>query len=445
MFRYPGGCFSDWYHWRDGVGPAGARPVHETQFWTSFNIGDPRVDPLAPEFGPREDNQFGTDEFLRYCVDGEIEPLLVANAGTGTPEEAAEWVRYVNRGAGPRAARWWGVGNEIYGVWELGHCPPEEYAERYLAYRAAMRAVDPEIRLVAVGCGDGTEAAARWNETVLSRCARDLEALSVHWYFPGTAIGRALRDDEADYLQVAGAPELLGRMLDEVIGIADRAAPGANVQLALDEWNLWVLWEDLLTTNHRLCDAVFFAGCWNQLLQRADRVSHAMISHQVNCMAPIQTRGDRMFVTSSYLVMQMYRRHVRAQTLPISVGADRLRVPPFSDAGRGGRPFAGGEHAELGGVPVLSAAATADDAGATLFLTNRSLAEPLSVEIGGLDGGREGTLRLLRGPDPFSRNDVDQPALLGFAVSSVETDGTGGLRLELPPATTGCLLLETRA
>jgi alpha-N-arabinofuranosidase len=102
--RYPGGCFSDWYHWKDGIGPRSERPRYERQFWTGIQIEGIEIDPeLSERFGPPETNAFGTDEFLRYCNDVGAEPLLTANFGTGTPEEAAEWVAYTNRRRSRRA------------------------------------------------------------------------------------------------------------------------------------------------------------------------------------------------------------------------------------------------------------------------------------------------------------------------------------------------------
>ena len=442
MFRYPGGCFSSWYHWRDGVGPRSQRPVHETTYWTGFHVGDADADRLAPEFGPREDNLVGTDEFLRYCIDCEIEPLLVANAGSGTAEEAAAWVRYCNQGPAPRSVRWWAVGNETYGPWEIGHCPPEEYAERFLRYRTAMREVDPSIRLIALGCGDGTEAGRAWDEIVLQRCGMDLDALSLHWYFPGPWMGRPLRDDEADQLQVAAAPDLLGAMLDEVIEVADRVVPGGNIQLSLDEWNLWGAWEDLLTANHRLGDAVFFAGCWNQLLTRAARVSHAMISHQVNCMAPIQTRGDRMFVTSSYLVAQMYRRHMKQRSVPFTLSADTVRVPPFADVREREISHTRATRVEDTQAPVVTASVTRDGSGVTVFYGNRSVAEPVLIELAGLPARSTSRVRRLAGIGPFARNEVDDPTALGFAEETVQTGPTGRVQLQIPPAATGCLVVN---
>src|SRR5581483_9416082 len=258
-----------------------------------------------------------------------VEPMLVANFGSGTPEEAAAWVAHTNRGGAPRPVRWWSVGNETYGNWEIGHCSAEEYADGYRAFAEAMRAVDPSIRIVAVGCGGlGPEGSATaWNRTVLQRAGEHVDALSVHFYFPGPVMGRTLRDDEADYLQLATGSDELGTMLDGVLAECDGAGMERPVPLSLDEWNLWADWPDLIVANHPLCTSVFFAGCWNRIIERAARVPIAMISHQVNCMAPIQTRGERSFGTASFLVGMMYRRAARSHTAAVRVEADTVTSP----------------------------------------------------------------------------------------------------------------------
>ena len=442
MFRYPGGCFSDWYHWRDGVGPKSKRPTHDRQFWTDFSFGDAFPPEWAREFGPVETNQVGTDEFLRYCLDTDVEPMLVANFGSGTPEEAAEWVRYCNRGEAPRPVTWWAVGNETYGDWEIGHCSVGEYARRFVEFSTAMRAVDPGIRIVAVGCGGlGPEGgSAEWNRGLVEIAGEHIDALSVHFYFPGPVLGRDLRDDVEDYMQVATGSDELGIMLDRNMAEFDSAGGSRAIPISLDEWNLWYQWRDLITTNHPLSWSVFFAGCFNRMIERASRVQMAHISHLVNCMAPIQTRGERSFVTSAYLVAMLYRRAARAGTVPVQVEAEQIIAPPFRDVQVQDPPMTGERRAA-----ALDAAATADASGTTVFLANRLFDEPLGVEVHGLPPGRRGRLRHLAGAGPFTRNDEDHPDAVHFRDVAVEVDGTGTATLTLPPHTAGALIVDAGA
>lgn len=437
MFRYPGGCFSDWYHWRDGVGPRQDRPTYERQYWTDFRMGDAFTAELAREFGPVETNAVGTDEFLQYCLDVDVEPMLVANFGSGTPEEAAAWVAHTNRGGAPRPVRWWSVGNETYGTWEIGNCSAEEYARRYLEFSQAMRAVDPGIRIAAVGCGGlGPEGGdTQWNRTVLQRAGDEVDALSVHFYFPGPVLGRALRDDEGDYMQIATGSDELGTMLDGILSECDGARPERPVPLSLDEWNLWADWPDLIVTNHPLSTSVFFAGCWNRIIERAARVPIAMISHQVNCMAPIQTRGERSFGTAAFLVGMMYRRAARSHSAAVQVESGTVTAEPFRDVIISGDvPLIGARTA-----PALDAAATRDGGGAAVFLANRRLDGATHVTLTGLPRGARGRLRHLwsAGGDPFARNDETDPTAVGFRDVAIDVDDRGRATVELPPHTAG--------
>jgi alpha-N-arabinofuranosidase len=442
MLRYPGGCFADWYHWHDGIGPREQRPVHQRTYWTDFNAPGAAAG-LGRLFGPVEHNAFGTDEFLRYCLDVDAEPMIVANFGSGDPQEAADWVRYCNvAGTAPRRVRWWSVGNEIFGEWEIGHCSGSAYGKRLVEFSEAMRAVDPTIRIV--GVGEAATPGSTWNADVLAEAAGAVDAMSAHFYFPGPWIGRQLRDDEADFLQVATGGDELGAVLDAPIAEIDAATgPGRRLPIALDEWNLWGTWEDLLHTTNRLADAPLFAGFLNRILERADRVEFAMVSHLVNCMAPIQTRGDRMFVTVGYLVQQLYRRLARSTAVPVTCSSDLMDVPPFADLSDLAKKAILVEgHGDARRSPELDGSATADDTGVTVFLSNRLLGEPLRVTVSGLPASASGRLRWLHADSPWSRNDEERPDAVGLRQCVVETDRAGVVDVEVPPHTVAALAVD---
>ncbi|GIU88880.1 MAG: alpha-N-arabinofuranosidase [Acidimicrobiia bacterium] len=452
MLRWPGGCFSSWYRWQDGVGDRAARPRHERTLWT--DLAAVMGPAFASEMGPPETNAFGTGEFLRYCADVPCEPLLVANLGggnppgSGTPEDAAAWVRHCNverRTALP--VRWWAVGNETWGAHEPGHCSASEYATRFGRFAEAMRREDPGVRLVACGvCPDqyglGRDGPwADWNTTVLRTAGDAIDALSLHWYFPGM-IGRPLRDDDTDYLQVATGADDLERILVEVTAEVDAAAPGHRPALALDEWGQMAAMEDHLAANHRLADAVFFAGCYNAMLRHASRLSMAMIAGLVNVLAPIQTEGDRHFTTAAYLVGLLYRHHTRSRSVPTDVECPRLEVPAMAELGAALLAPTSARTARSS--PALDVSATTDATGTTVFLANRSGDQPALVTVHGLDTGSDELLwRAVTGPHRFARNDVDHPDVLGFASHAV-TARRDRVRVEIPPATAGALVTGPR-
>jgi alpha-N-arabinofuranosidase len=441
MLRYPGGCFADWYHWRDGVGPRAQRPVHDRTYWTNFDA--PTAPPgLGQIFGPPETNAFGTDEFLQYCIDCDAEPMLVANFGSADPAEAADWVRYCNvSGSAPRPVRWWSVGNEIFGPWEIGHCSGTEYGKRLVEFSQAMRDVDPDIRIV--GVGEAARPGSTWNLDVLTEAADVVDALSVHFYFPGPWIGRELRDTEADFLQIATGADELGAVLDESLAEVDSVVSTRALPLALDEWNLWATWEDLVTTTNRLGDAPLFAGFLNRMLERADRIQFAMVSHLVNCMGPIQTRNDRMFVTVGYLVQWLYRHEARANAVPVDARCDLMAVPAFADlTDVAAKTILAEGHGNARQSSELDCSATADERGVTVFLVNRRLDDSLAVTVTGLPPDADARLRWLHASSPWSRPDEDHPDRVGFREASVTTDRAGSATVEIPPHTVAALAVQ---
>jgi alpha-N-arabinofuranosidase len=434
--RYPGGCFSDSYHWRDGIGDPARRPTYERTWWTGFQVpsGEPDL-ALAEQFGPRETNAVGTDEFLRYCNDVGAEPLLAANFGTGTPEEAAEWVAYTNtRAESPRPVRWWFVGNETYNEWEPGHCTPTEYGRRFRDFAAAMKEVDPDIRLIAVGDKPRGEDEP-WTPAVVAAAGDAVDMVSLHYYFPGYSIGRDFEDSEEELHQLLRGTRHLGKTLDDTLAAID------PLPLALDEWSLWSAWPDLIHRNHRLCDSVFFGGCFNRMIERADRVRFAMISHLVNCMAPIQTdENGRMYATAAYLTFRLYRASVRSHPVPLEVDAPAVDVQPMR--AQTGDLALGGARGTTMRVPLIDAVATGDARATAVLVCAGTLDGPIRATIDGLPPRATGRARWIDGPSPFARNDFDAPARLGFAQAACASDARGRCRIDLRPATLTALVFD---
>lgn len=453
--RYPGGCFSDTYHWRDGVGPKSERPLVKETFWTTVpqrlgGFGTSSTFASTPDdigklIGPPEPNLLGTDEFLRYCLDVDAEPFLVVNLGTGTPEEAADWVRYCNVDRiAPRPVTWWSIGNETWGTHEFAHSKPEVYGRRVVEYARAMRAVDPTIKLVAVGLpvhdsggvmfdedggGMAPIPAKVWNRGVLEQCADDIDLLSIHWYFPGM-IERPLQTSD-DLRQLNTSPQLLDEVFSDTERfVDDLVGPDRRIDLSFDEWNRMVMFDDHLATNHPLGNAVFFAGVYNAMIHHAERVPIAILSHLVNCLAPIQTDDDRLFVTVSFLVARLYATYARGHELRVDVDGPAMHVPGF--AGLDDNGFSGPMVRNAREAQVITAAATRDGDRTALFLTNADPEAEHDVRIEGW-GHDSARLRWITGPDVWAQNDLDHPDVLELRASDV-TVSDGALTVTVPRA-----------
>ncbi len=440
IMRYPGGCFSDEYHWRDGVGPLDKRPRYAEQFWTRALRGLNRPH-LAPLVGPPETNAFGTDEYLTLCAELGCDPYLNLNHGTGTPEEAADWLAYCNkRPESPKKVTLVGIGNEVYGPWETGRCSGEEYGRHFLRYAEAIRKVDPEVKLLAVGA---PKMFAGFTEGMLKAAGPTMDYVSAHSFYPPIPGTRKLRNDEADYWAVVTAPYALIRNVDDVLEAIDAVlGPGSPVRLSFDEWNLWCDWDDCYATNYDLRAGLFFAGTFHRIHERVPRLEIAMIAQLVNMLGLIQTNESSLFLTAGYLVNRLYAEETRPVCLESDVDGETFDSPGWRDVPDSVRALI---NDRLSGIPYLDASATASEDGGELAvsLINRYLDQPLEVSIaveGSTQAPSSGRLRTLAADSPFAHNDFDHPRRLAIQQTPVST-GDGPLRLELPPHSVSVLVL----
>ncbi|MFH1539909.1 MAG: alpha-L-arabinofuranosidase C-terminal domain-containing protein [bacterium] len=329
MLRWPGGCFSDGYHWKDGIGPVEERPVRKNLAWAR---GDEEETPQ----GPLEDNTFGTDEFLRLCETLGTEPLINVNLGSGTAEEARQWVEYTNGGADteygglrarnghpePYGVKYWGIGNESWGRHEIGHFKTgREYAEKYLEFARAMKSADPNIKLLAVGA---TPALSSWNKAVLEVAGNEIDFLSLHVYFPGLVIvPRWKGNQKREYYGIMAAGRELDAFLDAFDAqIKKYSPPGADVRTALDEWNLWWNGAQIVRAeDYEFSSALFTADVLIRLLRRGDRVGFANFAQLVNVLGLVITNpGGGMYFTGGYYAFRLFS-NLRSDRL-VSVEVD---------------------------------------------------------------------------------------------------------------------------
>jgi len=393
--RYPGGNFVSGYHWRDGVGLRDTRPLRHEHAWNAT-----------------ESNDIGTHEFISYCRQVNSTPHFCVNLGSGSPEEAGEWVEYCNgtsdttltrlRAANgspaPFAIPLWGLGNEMYGPWQVGYKGPAAYAEVAREAALRIRRVDPTVRLIACGWEDRQS----WNATVLATLAPHVDYLSLHCY---------IGDD--DYLTAVAQPivfEQLSRWHSAVSALVCREMGlTKRIPLAFDEWNVWFETQSSHDL-YSLKDALAVAGCLNALIRCADVVTVANQSLLVNVSAPIYTSSGGVLRQTIYWPLQMYRRLAGYTALHAAVRCDGYRTR-----------FAFRDWRVDEDVPYLDVTAALDPAGRTLVVAvvNRHPDAPLEAEwrLVGARAGAAGWAEQVGGPevDTDARNTFEEPDRVGIA------------------------------
>jgi len=434
IIRYPGGNFASDYHWEDGVGPRDGRPRRYNRAW---HVED--------------SNAVGTDEFLAFCRRVGAEALLVVNDGSGTPEEAARWVAYCNEPAdGPagrlRAAnghpepwgvRWWGLGNEVWGDWQIGHTDAAGYVRRIRPFIQAMKRVDPGIRLVAVGLDhleNDPRGAADWNGTVLAGIGAQIDCLSFHVYQPSEEGYLPDYDQRALYRSIVTAPLNVEDAILRMAAQIEALVPGRGVRIALDEWNVKLPPRPGAASMHEqeytVRDALYVAGMLN-VFQRSCRVmGMANLAMLVNVLGAIAKRGEAApaELTPVGLPFLLYR------DMEPNVLRCRVSSPCFAAPALGLNISAKSE------VPWLDASATRDEAGRRLVLAlvNRHPERSMrvSLSLSGFEGHRPSRCRRLAGRNPLDRR---------VELTSPPLPARRGARMEmpLPPASLTVVELES--
>jgi alpha-N-arabinofuranosidase len=438
VIRYPGGNFASGYHWEDGIGPREARPRRHDEAWQSW-----------------ESNQVGTDEFLTYCARVGADPFLVVNDGSGTAGEAARWVAYCNQAEGdqarsraangvvePYGVRLWGVGNEVWGRWQIGHTDQDGYAARLVEFVDAMRAVDPTIQIVSVGDGildDAPDNPARlWNEAVLRRAGDRIDYLSFHIYQPEKEGWQEMDDLETLHHAVCVAPLDVEAIIRRMASQIESLAPGRAIGIALDEWNLWLPPPPGAETMHRvvytLRDALYVAGMFHVFHRQCESLTMANLAQLVNVLPLIVTDQQQAIATAIYFPFLMYRQMERL-ALQVSATALTFDSSPYGTIG--------GHNS----VPYLDVTATCDQERQRLVLglINRHPARKMRVRIAlrGLGALNPVQTRLLTGPDPLAANTLDAPGRVRVQNGPLPMVQGEGLRYDLPASSVAVLLLQS--
>jgi alpha-N-arabinofuranosidase len=312
VLRWPGGCFADEYHWKDGIGPKEKREKMINTHWG----------------GAVEDNSFGTHEFLDFCEQIGCEPYINGNLGSGTVQEMSEWVEYMtfdglssmsvlraeNGHEKPWKVKYFGVGNENWGCG--GNMRPEYYADEYRRYQTYIRNYGGnEIYRIACGANDNNY---KWTETLMANAAWHMNGLSLHYYtIPNTWAnkGSALNFSEKEYYMTLKKTLFMEELINNHSRIMDIYDPGKRVGLIVDEWGTWYDTEKgsnsgVLFQQNTMRDALVAAVNLNIFNKHCGRVKMANIAQMVNVLqAVILTDGEKMLLTPTYHVFDLYKEH----------------------------------------------------------------------------------------------------------------------------------------
>ncbi len=439
LIRYPGGNFASGYHWEDGIGAPGQRPQRYDEAWKSL-----------------DSNRVGTDEFMQFCQQVGAEPFLVVNDATGSAEEAARWVAYCNRGPedeqgarraangfpAPYNVRLWGVGNEVWGPWQIGHTGAAEYAARMRPIVEAMRAVDPAIKIVAVGdkiLSDAADDPGRiWNEVVLNQAGDLINYLSFHLYQPDQTGWQESLDELSLFRTVCAAPLSAEMAIQRMAEQIRRSAAGKGIKIALDEWNLWLTPPEDAETMHRLRytlrDALYVAGMLNVFHRQSRVLQIANLAQMVNVLPLIVTNQTQAYATPIYYPFLMYR-----QMEPIALET-QVVTPTF-------KSDALGTIEAVQKAPYIDVTATRSRSGRRLVLgvVNRDPYRRvyLSVRLFGFSGLRPSQGWLLNHSDPLAENSFAAPENVRAKQIEVRQIGSRErFTLDLPPHSVSVLALE---
>ena len=323
VLRWPGGCFADEYHWKEGIGPRESRPAMINTHWGMV----------------KETNAFGTHEFLDLCEQLGCEAYIAGNVGSGTVEEMQDWVEYMtfdgdsemanlrraNGRDNPWRVKYFGVGNENWGCG--GNMTPEYYADLYNRFQTYVRSYSSN-RIVKVACGPGSEN-YHWMSVVMERANRRMGAISLHHYVRGsgnwTRKGSATKFDEKEWFALMKNTLTIYPLLENNIEIMDKVDPRGRIGLYVDEWGTW--WDAETGTNpgflyqqNTLRDAVscgIFLNAFNTYCRRVRMANIAQTNNVLQAM--ILTKGEKMILTPTYHVFEMYKVHHDATLLPIEL------------------------------------------------------------------------------------------------------------------------------
>ncbi|MFZ5941091.1 MAG: alpha-N-arabinofuranosidase [Bacteroidota bacterium] len=402
LVRYPGGNFVSNYHWLDGVGPERR----------------PRTD-LA--WNRLESNQFGTNEFIAFCEKMGSQPYFSVNMGTGTIEEAQNWVEYCNVESGPYYAelrkkhgfpqpyniKYWSLGNEMDGFWQMGHLSAEDYSKKAREASKLMKLTYPDIKLIAAGSSNYRPDANPdgWNSTILYELKDVVDYIALHIY---------VGNPDNNYYNFVSTPlvieertRLVRGMIDLAMAHADRGSRDP-IYIAWDEYNVWYRARTdetmqgvyALEEHYNLEDALVIAGMLNAFIRNADIVKMANMAQLVNVIAPVFTNDEGMFKQTIYYPFQLFSKNMHGTSLDASVICETYDTDTFNIG-------LGESTTRQKDVPYLDVSVTYNNGEVVFMVVNRNKDKAISTELSTREGEFKGPFEVyeVNGPDIKAEND----------------------------------------
>ena len=316
VYRWPGGNFVSGYNWRDGIGDRDKRPPRKNPAWQGV-----------------EANDVGIHEFMKFCELLNTEPYIAVNAGMGDATEAMAEVQYTNGDANtamgrlrssnghdePWGVKFWSIGNEMYGNWQIGHMSTEQFVEKNNDFANRMRSVDESIKLVAVG------NVGAWDEMILANCSDEMDYISEHFYNNDNH-GGGLMTHVNQVPDAIRAKSVAHRNYRETIP----ALNGKDIRICMDEWNYWYgphIYGEL-GTRYFFRDALGIAAGLNEYSKNSDIIYMANYAQTVNVIGCIKTNTTHSVFDATGQVLKLYRQkfgfnpvEISGETRPLNIGA----------------------------------------------------------------------------------------------------------------------------
>jgi len=452
IMRYPGGNFVSGYNWEDGVGPVKDRPARLDLAWMST-----------------EPNTFGTNEFVDWCRAADVEPMLAVNLGTRDGDAARNLVEYCNHPRGtalsdlrrkhvyaePHGIKFWCLGNEMDGWWQMEMKTATEYGRIATEAAKMMKWIDPSIELAACGSSGRTMPTfGTWEDTVLEHTFEHVEYISLHTYLNNYA------DDTPAFL---ASPDLMDQFIEEVVAVADAVAArrrsSKRIMLSFDEWNVWYrtrrsrtervrpgwpIAPAILEEAYNMQDALTFGGACISLLNHADRVKVACLAQLVNVIAPIMTEtGGGAWRQTIFHPFSDFSNLGHGNVLRAAVSSPTYSASYLDPRGAVENRY------PIPAVPYLKLSAVHDEKAGTLtlFALNRHLEDDMTVDFvtRGFSKLAAGRAHQLHDQDLRASNTAKQPNRIKPKPLTDLKLKKGGLRATLRPASWNVIRLNATA